>query len=44
VETGAVERLRRGVEYMRGAGDMTSANIFEDILKDEEEHSLTGPS
>jgi bacterioferritin len=38
VETEAVERLRRGVEYMRGASDITSANIFEDILKDEEGH------
>ena len=38
VETEAVERLRRGIEHMRGAGDVTSANLFEDILKDEEEH------
>jgi len=38
VETEAVERLRRGVEYMRGASDITSANIFEDILTDEEGH------
>jgi bacterioferritin len=38
VETEAVDRLRRGIEYMRGMGDVTSANIFEDILKDEEEH------
>jgi len=38
VETEAVDRLRRGVEYMRGVGDITSANIFESILADEEEH------
>jgi len=38
VETEAVERLRRGVEYMRGTGDITSANIFETILAEEEEH------
>jgi len=38
VETEAVDRLRRGIEYMRGMGDVTSANIFEDILEDEEEH------
>ena len=38
VETEAVDRLRRGIEYMRSIGDVTSANIFEDILKDEEEH------
>src|SRR6266568_4058538 len=36
VETEAVERLRRGIEHMRGVGDVTSANIFEDILRDEE--------
>jgi bacterioferritin len=38
VETEAVDRLRRGVEYMRGVSDVTSANIFEDILADEEQH------
>jgi len=38
VEMEAVDRLRRGVDYMRGVGDVTSANIFEDILKDEEGH------
>src|SRR3984957_20895258 len=32
VETEAVDRLRRGIEYMRGMGDVTSANIFEAIL------------
>jgi bacterioferritin len=38
VELEAVTRLRSGIEYMRGAGDVTSANIFEDILADEEGH------
>jgi bacterioferritin len=38
VELEAVDRLRRGIEYMRGIGDVTSANIFEGILSDEEEH------
>jgi bacterioferritin len=37
-ETDAVERLRRGIEYMRHVGDATSANIFEDILADKEHH------
>jgi bacterioferritin len=38
VETEAVDRLRRGVEYMRSISDVTSANIFEAILADEEHH------
>ena len=38
VEVEAVERLRRGIEYMRSVGDVTSAKIFEDILADEEHH------
>ena len=38
VETEAVDRLRRGIEYMRSVGDVTSANIFEHILRDEEQH------
>ncbi len=38
IEVEAVERLRRGIEYMRSIGDVTSARIFEDILKDEEHH------
>lgn len=38
VETEAVDLLRRGIEYMRSVSDITSANIFEDILKDEEDH------
>ena len=38
VELAAVDRLRRGIALMRQRGDITSANIFEDILEDEEEH------
>ena len=38
VETEAVSRLRRGIEHMRGVSDVTSANIFEAILADEEGH------
>lgn len=38
IELEAVERLRLGIEYMRSIGDVTSANIFEEILKDEESH------
>ncbi|MCW2498002.1 bacterioferritin [Jatrophihabitans sp.] len=38
VEQEAIDRLRRGIEYMRGIGDITSANIFEAILADEEGH------
>ena len=38
VEVEAVDRLRRGIEYMRSIGDVTSAKIFEDILGDEEHH------
>jgi bacterioferritin len=38
IEVEAVDRLRRGVEYMRSVGDVTSAKIFEDILADEEHH------
>lgn len=38
IEQEAVDRLRRGIEYMRSIGDVTSAKIFEDILADEEHH------
>jgi bacterioferritin len=38
VEVEAVDRLRRGIEYMRGVSDVTSANLFESILADEEDH------
>ena len=38
IEVEAVDRLRRGIEYMRSIGDVTSAKIFEEILADEEHH------
>jgi bacterioferritin len=38
VEVEAVDRLRKGIEYMRRVGDVTSAIIFESILSDEEDH------
>jgi bacterioferritin len=38
IEVEAVDRLRRGIALMREKGDVTSANIFEGILRDEEEH------
>jgi bacterioferritin len=38
VEAEAVDRLRRGIDYMRSVSDVTSANIFESILADEEQH------
>lgn len=38
VEIEAIDRLRRGIDIMRTKGDITSAKIFESILKDEEEH------
>jgi bacterioferritin len=38
VEVEAIDRLRRGIEYMRSVGDVTSAKIFEAILADEEHH------
>jgi bacterioferritin len=38
VELEAVERLRTGIDYMRSVGDVTSANLFEEILADEERH------
>jgi bacterioferritin len=38
VELDAVDRLRRGAEYMRSVSDITSARLFESILADEEEH------
>jgi bacterioferritin len=38
IEQEAVQRLRAGIEHMRSVGDVTSANIFEDILADEEHH------
>src|ERR1700735_2031140 len=38
VETEAVDRLRRGIDHIRGVSDVTSANVFESILADEEQH------
>ena len=38
VETEAIDRLRRGIDHMRSVSDVTSANIFESILADEEQH------
>ncbi|MFI6488166.1 bacterioferritin [Streptomyces sp. NPDC050564] len=38
VEVEAIDRLKRGIEVMRTKGDITSANIFESILADEEHH------
>ncbi|MEU1627246.1 bacterioferritin [Streptomyces sp. NPDC020096] len=38
VEAEAIDRLRRGIEVMRAKGDITSADIFETILADEEHH------
>ncbi|MEU6401764.1 bacterioferritin [Streptomyces sp. NPDC046985] len=38
LEAEAVDRLRRGVDLMRAKNDITSANIFEAILADEEHH------
>ena len=38
IELEVVGRLRRAVPLARGTGDVTSANIFEDILADEERH------
>ncbi|GGJ96387.1 bacterioferritin [Streptomyces camponoticapitis] len=38
IEIEAIDRLRRGVEVMRAKSDITSAKIFESILKDEEHH------
>jgi bacterioferritin len=38
IEVEAVTRLREGVRHMRQTGDLTSANLFETILADEEGH------
>lgn len=38
VETDAVTILRAGIELGREVGDVTSANLFETILADEERH------
>ena len=38
VEMEAVDALRPAIALCREKGDVTTANIFEDILEDEEEH------
>ena len=38
VEMEVVDRLRPGITMCREKGDMTTANLFEKILADEEEH------
>ncbi|AEW93605.1 MULTISPECIES: bacterioferritin [Streptomycetaceae] len=38
IEVEAIDRLRRGIDVMRAKDDITSANIFESILADEEHH------
>ncbi|MGH3431140.1 MAG: bacterioferritin [Mycobacteriales bacterium] len=38
IEQEAAERLRRAVEHSRSVGDLTSARLFESILRDEERH------
>ena len=38
IEMEVVARLRPGIAMCREKGDVTTANIFEDILADEEEH------
>ncbi|OLT15828.1 bacterioferritin [Pseudonocardia sp. CNS-139] len=38
IELEVVERLRPGVIMCREKGDATTANLFEEILKDEEHH------
>ena len=38
IEVEAIDRLKRGIKVMREKADITSANIFESILADEEHH------
>jgi bacterioferritin len=38
IELEVVDRLRPGIAMCREKGDITSANLFEQILADEEEH------
>ncbi|WP_281688983.1 bacterioferritin [Pseudonocardia thermophila] len=38
IELAVVERLRPGIIMCREKGDHTTANLFEEILKDEEHH------
>jgi bacterioferritin len=38
IELAVVERLRPGIAMCRDKGDITTANLFEEILADEEHH------
>jgi bacterioferritin len=38
IEVAVVERLRPGIAMCREKGDIASANLFEEILADEEHH------
>jgi len=38
IELAVVERLRPGIQLCRSKGDATTANLFEEILADEEHH------
>src|SRR5581483_5508874 len=38
IEMEVVERLRPGIKMCRDKGDITTANLFEEILRDEEDH------
>lgn len=38
IEVAVLERLRPGIAMCRDKGDITSANLFEKILADEEDH------
>jgi bacterioferritin len=38
LELDVLEPLREGIAFMRERGDVTSANLFEKILEDEEDH------
>ncbi|GAB3225773.1 bacterioferritin [Glycomyces halotolerans] len=38
IEVEAIDRLKRGIEYMESVKDYVSRDLFEDILKDEEHH------
>ncbi|WP_026922960.1 bacterioferritin [Glycomyces arizonensis] len=38
IEVEAIDRLKRGIEYMESVKDYVSRDLFEGILKDEEHH------
>ena len=44
VEVEAVDRLRRGIEYVRSVAGITSAKLFEAILAGEEGSGSSGGS